>query len=218
MMWLGDVIVLFFAIATLIYGLTTFFKFKKKLYFQVILGAVICHILGTVFDVCELIINGALTEGFTIGYLGTIGCFLFLLTASCSYMDGILDDRTTNMRKSRIIALIAPVIVVLMLVPNWMASVPLGTKISYTLIWIPATFSSYFNLKHLILPDMGFGFVKAIRPFNVAALVFTEFQLIHLTVWNFGGWISTIISGAFLGVSCFMMMAMAKKGVSKWIL
>ena len=79
-------------------------------------------------------------------------------------------------------------------------------------------FCAYFNLKHAIIPDMGFGFVKAIRPYNIAALSFTFLQLIHLTLWNFCGWIVLLISGIVFGCSCIAVIVMADKGVKKWIL
>ena len=99
-----------------------------------------------------------------------------------------------------------------------LAVVPVSTKVIYSVLWIPAMFSSYFNLKHAIIPDMGFGFVKAIRPFNMSALSFTFLQLIHLTVWNYCDWISLLISGTIFGASCIVMIVMADRGVKQWIL
>jgi hypothetical protein len=98
------------------------------------------------------------------------------------------------------------------------AAVPIMTKVVYSMLWIPAIFSSYFNLKHTIIPDMGFGFVKAIRPFNIAALAFTFLQLIHLTVWNFCGWVPLMITGIIFGASCIVMVVTASKGVAKWVI
>lgn len=218
MIGIGDAITFLSALGALIYGLRWMIRKKAALYFQMIIGAVGCHILGYLFDLCELFVNGALSEGFTIGYLGTIGCFLSLLTANFGCVDGMLDDRSPAMRKSRYLALLAPVTLVLLLVPNLLGDVPMETKISYVFVWVPAIFSAYFNLKHALIPDMGFGFVKAIRPFNVSALIFTVLQLLHLTLWNFFDWIPLMISGIVLGVACWIMVVMAKRGVERWVL
>lgn len=218
MIWFGDVAVLTLSFVALIYGLRILFRHKVALYFQLILCAVACHILGSFFDVCELFTSGTLAEGFTIGYLGSIGCFLFLLTSGFGYMDGILDDRTPAMRKSRLLALLAPLAELLILIPNFLADVELGTKICYVMVWLPVMISSYFHLKHAIIPDMGFGFVRAIRPFNVAALAFSFCQLLHLTVWNFFDWLPIMTSGLLLGISCIVMTVMAEKGVKEWTL
>lgn len=218
MIGFGDRIVFLSAIVALIFAVFIIAFQKAAMYFKLIAGAVFCHMLGLLYDICEYYTTGTLSENFTIGYLGTIGCFLFLLTASFGYMNGILDDKTSVMKKSRLIALLAPVSLLALLIPNFFAEVPIGTKICYTIVWIPAMFSSYFNLKHAIIPDMGFGFVKAIRPFNITALIFTLFQLIHLTLWNFFDWIPLLISGILLGASSIVMMIFAQRGVKKWII
>ncbi len=218
MLGLGDGVVVLLSAVALIYGFYLLISRKLPLYFQLSMAAVACLLLGYIFDICDYIVNGLIGDEYMIGYLGSIGSFLFLLTASIGYMDGILDDRTYQMRKCRYIALIAPVIAVALWVPNMLANVPVETKVIYSILWVPAMFSSYFNLKHAVIPDMGFGFVKAIRPFNVAALSFTFLQLIHLTLWNYCDWIPLLISGIVFGASCVVMIVTADKGVKKWIL
>ena len=218
MLGLGDGIVVLLAAIGIIYGIYMLVTKKLPLYFQLSVCAVGCLMLGYIFDICDYIVNGMLSNEYFIGYLGSIGSFLFLLTASIGYMDGIIDDGTSQMKKCRGIALIAPVLVAVLWVPNMFANVPISTKIVYSVLWIPAMYCSYFNLKHAIIPDMGFGFVKAIRPFNIAALSFTFLQLIHLTLWNFCGWIPLLISGIVFGCSCIVMIVMADKGVKEWVL
>lgn len=216
MIGFGDRIVFLSAVFSLIYAIYSMAFQKVALYFKMIVGAMFCHFLGCLYDVCEYYTTGMVAENFTIGYFGTIGCFLFFLTANFGYLDGIVDDKSATVKRSRILALLAPVVLFAILIPNFFAEIPIGTKICYTLVWIPAMFSSYFNLKHAIIPDMGFSFVKAIRPFNITALLFTLFQLIHLTLWNFSGWIPLLVSGILLGASSILMMIFAQRGVKKW--
>ena len=218
MLGLGDGVVVIMCAVALIYGACVMMLRKLPLYFKLSICAVGCLMLGYIFDICDYIVNGMVGEEYIIGYLGSTGSFLFLLTASVGYMDGIMDDGSPKIKKSRYIALIAPIIVVALWIPNMFADVPTLTKTAYSILWIPAMFSSYFNLKHAIIPDMGFGFVKAIRPFNIAALSFTFLQLIHLTIWNFCGWIPLLISGIVFGFSCIIMVVMADRGVKGWIL
>lgn len=218
MMGLGDRIVFLSAIIALGYGVFAVGFQRTALYFKLIVGAIFCHFLGFLFDICEYYTSGTLSEGFTISYLGSIGCFLFLLTANFAYLDGVIDDRTPAMKKSRFFALLAPLCVILILVLNFFADVPLDTKICYAVLFFPAIFSSYYNLKHAIIPDMGFGFVKAIRPFNMIAFTFTILQLVHLTLWNFCGWLPLLVSGILLSVSSILMMILARRGVKKWTL
>lgn len=218
MQGLGDGIVVLLALVAVIYGIHMMMSKKLPLCFQLSVASVACLMLGYIFDICDYFVNGFLAEGYIIGYLGSIGSFLFLLTSSIGYMDGIMDDGSPKMIKCRYIALVAPAILIALWCFNMIANVPIMTKIVYSILWIPAIFSSYFNLKHIIIPDMGFGFVKAIRPFNASALAFTFLQLIHLTVWNYCGWLPLVISGTIFGVSCIVMVVMSNKGVTKWVL
>lgn len=215
---IGDGIVVLMCAVALVYGIFMVVTRKLPLYFKLSLGAIACLMLGYIFDICDYLVHGLLSDGYLIGYLGSIGSFLFLLTASVGYMDGIMDDGSPQVKKCRYLAWIAPVLAAALWVPNMFADEPDATKVVYTILWIPAMFSSYYNAKHALLPDMGFGFVKAIRPFNIAALSFTFLQLIHLTLWNFCGWITLMISGIVFGASCIAMVIAADRGVKKWVL
>ena len=215
---IGDGIVVFLGAIGLIYGFYRLITKRLPLYFQLSMAAVASLLLGYVFDICDYIVNGFLAEDYAIGYLGSIGSFLFLLTASVGYMDGIFDDGSPQMKKSRYLALIGPACALALWGLNMMADVLTSTKIIYSILWIPALFSSYFNLKHAIIPDMDFGFVKAVRPFNIAALSFTFLQLIHLTVWLYCDWLPLVFSGILFGVCCILMIVMADRGVRKWTL
>ena len=141
-----------------------------------------------------------------------------IVQASVGYMDGLLDDGSAPMKKCRYIALLGPLVAIVLWIPNMLTDEELKIKIIYTLLWIPATFSSYYNLKHAIIPDMGFGFVRAIRPFNIAALSFTYLQLIHLTLWSYCDWLPLLISGIVFGSSCLAMVITTDRGVKKWVL
>ena len=218
MQGLGDGAVMVLAVVALIYGFYMVVTNKLPLYFQLSMASIACLLLGYVFDICDYIVNGMVGEEYMIGYLGSIGSFLFLLAASVGYMDGLLDDGSSAMKSSRYIALLAPLAAIALWVPNMLSEEELKVKIIYTFVWIPAAFSSYYNLKHAVIPDLGFGFVKAIRPFNIAALSFTYLQLIHLTLWCFCDWIPLLISGIVFGSSCLAMVITADRGVKKWVL
>ena len=134
---IGDGIVVLMAFAALIYGLYMLIAKKLPLFFQLSVLAVACLLLGYIFDICDYIVNDALEEEYFIGYLGSIGSFLFLLTASVGYMDGIIDDGTPQMKKCRVIALIAPALVAALWVPNMFSDAVVETKIVYSILWIP---------------------------------------------------------------------------------
>ena len=98
---LGDLIALTSGLIGLIYLVISLIKEKKGIYFQMIACAIGCFVLSYLYDVCEILTAGTLSEGFSVGYLGVIGCYLFLLSADYGCMDGIIDDGTSIMNKSR---------------------------------------------------------------------------------------------------------------------
>lgn len=201
----------------LIFGLKHFFKKGKPIFLQTLTMAMGSHMLGSIYHLCLTVTSDDIVEGFTPAYLGRIGFFLFLITASYGQMDKIVDDGSDKMKPSRYIALIAPICAVLLYIPNFVLDdVPTSTKISYALIWIPAIIAVYFNLKHAIIPNLDFGFIKAIKPYNVLTMFLGFSELICLTAWDYYYSIPLALSAILFAVLCIFTMLAAKKGVQQW--
>ena len=94
--------------------------------------------------------------------------------------------------------------------------VPKSTQIVYLFVWIPAMFSVYFNLKHAIIPEFDFGFIRAIKPFNWFVLLLSFSELLCLTAWMYDYPIPMAVSAIVFAVLCIGTMVSAKKGVEKW--
>ena len=181
---IAETVPLFATLFSLIYGLRHFFKKGKPLFLQTITMAMASHALGSIYHLCQTLTSDTLIEGFTPAYIGRIGFFLFIITASYGQMDRIVDDGSAKMKPSRYIALLAPICAVLLYIPNYIIEVvPIQTKIVYALVWIPAVVAVYFNLKHAIIPNMDFGFIKAIKPYNILILCLGFSELACLTAW-----------------------------------
>lgn len=132
-------------------------------------------------------------------------------------MDRIIDDGSSKMKPSRYIALLAPISAALLYIPHFiLEDVPLQTKIVYAFVWAPAVIAVYFNLKHAIIPDMDFGFIKAIKPYNIFALLLCFSELIRLTAWCYYYMVPLMLSAVIFSILCICMMIAAKKGVDKW--
>ena len=215
--WIAELVPLLATLFSLIYGLRHFFKKGKPLCLQSITMAMASHALGSIYHLCYALTSDELVEGFTPAYLGRIGFFLFILTASYGQLDRIVDDRSSKMRKARIIALLAPALAVLLYIPNTLIDdVPTATKVVYALVWIPAVISVYFNLKHAIIPDLDFGFIKAIKPYNIFVLMLSFSELLCLTAWDYYYPIQMAITAMLFGALCICTVVFAKKGVEKW--
>ena len=219
-LWAADILPLLATLGTFIYGVKNFFKKGKAYYLQIVTMGMGCYAMGSFYHLCQSITTGDLADGFTAAYLGRIGFFLFLFTANFGQMDGLLDDRTPSLKKYRYIALIAPATAALMYLPCAFADMPYSTKISLSFLWIAAIFSSYFNFKHAIISDLGFGFVKAIRPYNICALILAFTELLLQVLWAYYDaayiLIAIMIVTVVFSVMSVVTMIALKRGVEAW--
>ena len=216
-MWIAELVPLSATLFAFIYGLNKFFKKGKPLFLQSITMAMGCHSLGSIYHLCQTLTTETVLEGFTPAYLGRIGFFLFLITASYGQMDRIIDDGSAAIKPSRYIALIAPVSAAVLYLPNaTMEDLPTATKIAVLLVWLPAVVSVYYNLKHAIIPDCDFGFVKAIKPYNVLATCLGFAELLCLTAWDYLYGTQLVIFSFVFAILCVAMMRSAKKGAEQW--
>ena len=216
-MWIAEILPLSATVFSFIYGLKNFFKKGKPLFLQSITMAMGCHALGSIYHLCQTLTTETVLEGFTPAYLGRIGFFLFFVTASYGQMDRIVDDGTPKIKPSRYIALLAPLCAAILFIPNaTMDDLPIGTKISAFLVWLPAMVSVYYNLKHAIIPDCDFGFIKAIKPYNFSAVGLGFAELCCLTAWDYLYSAPLVITSVAFAVVCVATMFAAKKGADKW--
>ena len=74
----------------------------------------------------------------------------------------------------------------------------------------------YFNLKHAIIPDFDFGFIKAIKPYNILVLLLSFSELLCLTAWDYYAPVAMAFATIVFGVLCILTVVFAKKGVEKW--
>ena len=216
-MWIAELVPLAATLFSFIYGARKFFKKGTPLFLQSITMAMGSHALGSIYHLCQTLTMETVLEGFTPAYLGRIGFFLFLITASYGQMDRIVDDGSKKIRPSRYIALIAPILAALLYIPNAIIiELPIQTKIAVMLVWLPAVVAVYYNLKHSIIPDLDFGFVKAIKPYNIFATCLGFAELLCLTAWDYLYNTQLVIFSVAFAILCVAMMLAAKKGAERW--
>ena len=215
--WIAELVPLIATLFSLIYGLKYFFKKGKPLCLQTLTMAMASHALGSIYHICLTLATEEIFEGFTPAYLGRIGFFLFILTSSYGQLDRIVDDGSPKMLPARRLAWLAPLGAALLYIPNMLIEdVYLSTKIVYAVVWIPAAISMYFNLKHALIPNLDFGFIKALKPYNIAVLCLSFAELLCLTAWDYYYNTQLVITTIIFGVLCIATMIAAKKGVEKW--
>ena len=219
-MWLSDVIILISLISLILFGIKHFFKKGKAFYARLVTLAMACYAMGTLYHLCQTLTSDKVVEGFTSSYLGKMGFFLFLYTANYGQINSLLDDGNPRFKKSRYIAVSAPIVAGLLFIPCLVADMPVYTTFSFALVWVCAMLSVYYNLKHAVIDDCGFGFAKAIRPYNASAVVLTFIELIQLLFWVYydidGGFIYITITSILFSIMSIVTMINLKRGIEAW--
>lgn len=200
-----------------IYGIRHFFKKGTPFYLQSLTLAMGCHALGSLYHITVTIATELVLEGFNPSYLGHIGFFLFFITSSYGYMDRIIDDGSKALRKYKYIALLAPLFAILLFIPNlFVQDTMVSTKITYLIVWIPALASLYFNLKHALLPNIDYGFIKSIRPYNILSVCLGFAELLYLSAWNIYDPICMALSAILFSALTIATVFTAERGAKKW--
>ena len=215
--WISELVALSGIITALIIGKKAWMTRKGAWFPKFVAAGLGCMALGCLHDTIYLFITGSYADDISIGHLGVIGCFLFLISASYGQLDGIFDDRSKGNRKYRLLALLAPLLMTLIFIPALQTDqLSPAIKVAHFIGRIPMIVASYFNFKHAILPDDGFAFVKAVRPYNITATIFAFAEVVYLTMYILEKPQMVVIFAVILAVSACCMMFFAKKGAEKW--
>ena len=199
-----------------VYGISRFFKRVKAMYLQIIVCALGCMMLGRLFRVVMMVTEGGIPRGFHVGVLGTIGSFRFFFSANFGQMDHLLDDGAKDKRKYRLLALLAPAVIAAGYIPIVLSDSSLEYKIVCAVVVLFIMQASYFNLKHIIMPDVELGIVGSIRNYNILALVYALLSMAEMTLWISGNPAALWFIYTLL---CFVSLALVpvlERGVKKW--
>lgn len=197
------------------YGAFNLFRKKKPLYFQLLICAAGCFALEQLSSIVRHLCD--ISDPFSIGMLGIFGCNFFLLSANFGTLDKIVDDGT-NSKKARILAFLAPILISVLTFRVFLIwdKANLIEALIWVFLLIPSLPASYYNLKHLLLPLDPFGFLKATKLCNFAALGFYLSSILYAEA---SASPENVICGIFSILMSFTMLILtisAVKGVKKW--
>ena len=145
--FISELVMTLLFLAAAIWGAVISFGKRSALFLQIVACGLGCMALGNVF-VFALQITAveeafrSISGGFHIGLLGYFGLFAFLFSASFGQIDGLGDDRSQELRKYRLIALIAPVVTAAILVFMLMSGFKWQMQIVYCMLFLPAILAS----------------------------------------------------------------------------
>lgn len=204
------------SLAGTIYGISQFFKKKTALYLKLVVCGVLCLMFSRLYQVIFLLTQGALYQGFHIGILGMIGSFMFFFSANYGQMDGLVDDRTNTFRKTRIAALAAP-LVILLLYLYFFANVQIvELKVVYGVVTLLIMQCAYYNFKHLIIFDVELGIVRCLRPYNALVLVYAAMSMLEPIGLYLGITPVYLLSCAVTAAIALALLPVVKGGFDKW--
>lgn len=215
--YLDEVIVMLLVLTALFVGRKSWATSKKALFPKLVAAGLGCIVLKYLHHLVYYMVKEQAATTTQVSSIGSISFFMFLISASYGQLDRLFDERSRSTLKYRIIALAAPAVLIAMALPVIFSDNVLAKdKIVFIIGCLPVFFASYFNFKHSILPDRNFNFVKAIRPYNITALMLEFLEIMYLTM--------TVreknISSGFLSILCaiasIFLMIYAKKGAEKW--
>ncbi len=206
-------------LTALTYGISAFFIRKAPSYFKFLVCAVGCYTLSEFVWLAYYFCYEERPDILGVFSLGYFGCYLFILAAGCGVWNAIVDDGKKAYRKYRIIALSAPVVFSVAAILCYRITTGLTRIqiIAYLLMVVPKIISSYYNLKHLILPENGIGLLKGTRVCNLMALalyagdgVCTYYTIVESATGVF-------VTMFFMPLCLLTMMIAGKRGYRKWI-
>ena len=219
--FISQCIVAFLLAASAIYGIAVSFKKKGVLFVQIIVSGVACLALGNIFTLMLQItapqeVKNSLMNGFNLGMLGIFGFFFFIFSAAFGQIDGLGDDRSKSLRKYRLIGLtsVIPVLICVALIALSPAKEAL--KIVYAIVYLPAVLASYYNLKHLVLPDVDLGIISCMRRYNLFMLITTAVLLVNTVFKVYGLTAPYGVSNMLVGVMGALVVVSAKRSAERW--
>ena len=204
------------ALAGFIYGIVISIKKRQPLYVMMIIISVGTTAFTRMYEVIYMWINEEYFSDFHIGIIGTIATFLSILSANFGTIDSLGDDHSKKYRKYRLIALLAPFTFAMFYVPIALSDGTLSLKISYAAIYLVMMASSYYNLKHLIIPDVKFGIIKCLRPYNFLMLCYSLLFAIEQIALINNKDILLIIVTSLIAIDSFFIVPILRRGVSRW--
>ncbi len=168
------------------------------------------------FQVIYILTHGEMKFGFDVALLSLAGAFLFLMSANYGQMDSLVDDGTRKFMLTRIVALIAPAIMLgLYSIPFFAVDV-LSIRVCLVIMVIVVLPCSYYNFKHIIIYDINNGLVRPLRPYNALVLIYTLFVCFEF-ITEYMNMTHLYMAATFIqGLTIPFLVPVLRKGVNKW--
>ena len=220
--FISELVMTLLFLAAAIWGAVISFGKRSALFLQIVACGLGCMALGNVFAFSLQLTSAGetfrhISSGFHIGLLGYFGLFSFLFSASFGQIDGLGDDKSKQLRKYRIIAFAAPAAAIAILLLMLDTGISWQMMVVYCVLFLPAILASYYNLKHLIIPDVEDGILAAIRKYNLFVLILTVLIMVSFFLKLKGEIIAYSVANILAGLGALVVLLFAKLGTERWL-
>ena len=199
------------ALLASVYGCCTVFRKKTPLFYKIVFYAVLTCLMGSIYTVLYDRLWVGADTGFQIGYLGYIGMFFFLYSSYYGAINSLADDGQPGFRRYRILSgIITAAFITASVLLLFLSEKDVWTYITV----IPMSFTVYFAVKHLIIPDVDMGIICVMRPYN--ALIVSLCVCMMLRLLSASGSITNTVCSIITGILLAACLPTAKHGVQKW--
>ncbi|MBO6107821.1 MAG: hypothetical protein J6P16_00265 [Eubacterium sp.] len=213
----ANLIVCVCAFVAFVIGAMQFFRPRKALYGQMITLAMLCIVIGRLFNIVRIASGGDLQDRFQLGFLGIIGSFMFFFSSNYGTLDSLVDDKSKEYRKYRLIGMLAPIAFLASYYPLFMTGeVSLMWRFEGGVLIFFTALCSYFHLKHLIFPDIDYGVVRSLRPYNFLALLYMLSSTFECYALSRDNEVLTLVACICSSVFLIIMMPLISRGLKRW--
>lgn len=200
---------------SILYGGIVCSRSKQPLFFKILLYGQVSYFFGVLFTACYALVYQGSPVGFHVGYFGHAGAYFFLFSSYYGAINRLVDGGEKHKRKYRCLGAVVPLALAGFLIYT---AVRIGIKetLPMLLLFIPISFTLYFAVKHLILPNAELGILKEMRPYNVCVFLFCIAEVLALSPS-----LPNEVRQAASALSCLLLLALlplAEKGVRKWFI
>lgn len=201
----------------LCFGLITMYGKKRPLYFKLMIFPVACQFFTRAFYAITVLCYGSIPDTFNLGMFGFASFFLFLYLPNVGAIDSLTDEKRLKTAKYRLIPAIVPTAEAAFAAAALVfGKAALSVRISFAAVSLIAGFAGYFNVKHLIIPDIENGIIRTIRKFNLVCLLLEILTLAELGLCCFELQTPVIYVQAVLGIFCIAFLPLLNREVKQW--
>ena len=213
---LTDIIICIACMISTIYGFVSILITKKGLYIKMVVLAIACMMISRINIVIQYLTNGTELQGYHVGLLGVIGCFLFLLSSNYGEMDRLVDDGSSEYTKYRLLSWIAPIVLLTIYSQVFLSNGSHSRTAICTVAMLFLAIAARFHFKHLIFPDVDYGIIRCIRGYNVVALVLCLATTLMMMADVLENSVIFFVAGIVMALCCLIMLPLLQKEVAKW--